>query len=193
MMRSLETQPKLQLLRLLGRIAGSQDLEAKVACGGWGARRLVLGNLAEGHVRKDPGIFHTAEVDGGFYRPLCRSSRLQTQNVFRTSQRTVPIRLLAPSGFPATRGISHPQNPHTLSTHAAVQSKCSNTSVTIQSSQPSSGPHPSPHAVPFAKPRGLLETLKHSSPQLRSNKHDAHLGDRSKAVGHIGEFQSSGW
>ena len=54
MMRSLQTQPKLQLLRLLGRIAGGQDLEAKVACSSWRAGRLVLGNLAEGHVGKDP-------------------------------------------------------------------------------------------------------------------------------------------
>ena len=46
--------PKLQLLRLLGRIAGGQDLEAKVACSRWRAGRLVLGNLAEGHVGKDP-------------------------------------------------------------------------------------------------------------------------------------------
>ena len=60
---------KLQLLRLLGRIAGSQDLEAKVACGGWGARRLVLGNLAEGHVGKDPEIFRTAEFDGWLLSP----------------------------------------------------------------------------------------------------------------------------
>ena len=35
------------------RVARRQDLEAEVARCGWGAARLVLGNLAEGHVGKD--------------------------------------------------------------------------------------------------------------------------------------------
>ena len=48
---------KMQLLRLLCRIAGGQDLEAEVARGGRRAGRLVLGNLAERHVGKDPEIF----------------------------------------------------------------------------------------------------------------------------------------
>ena len=42
-----------QLFRLLSRVAGRQDLEAEVARCGWGAGRLVLRNLAEGHVGKN--------------------------------------------------------------------------------------------------------------------------------------------
>ena len=47
------SQLRRKLFRLLSRVAGSQDLEAEVARCGWGAGRLVLGNLAEGHVGKD--------------------------------------------------------------------------------------------------------------------------------------------
>ena len=42
-----------QLFGLLSWVAGGQDLEAEVARCGWGAGRLVLGNLAEGHVGED--------------------------------------------------------------------------------------------------------------------------------------------
>ena len=38
---------------LLSWVAGGQDLEAKVARCSWSAGRLVLGNLAEGHVGED--------------------------------------------------------------------------------------------------------------------------------------------
>ena len=114
-MRLLQTQPKLQLLRLLGRIAGGQNLEAEVACGSWCARRLVLGNLAEGHVGKDPEMFHTAEFDGWF-RLLCRVSRPQiNKTFFRASQRTVPIRRLAPSGFYLQGASRIPKTPHHVS------------------------------------------------------------------------------
>ena len=38
---------------LLSWVAGGQDLEAKVARCSWSAGRLILGNLAEGHVGED--------------------------------------------------------------------------------------------------------------------------------------------
>ena len=213
-MRSLQTQPKLQLLCLLGRIAGGQDLKAEVACGSWCARRLVLGNLAEGHVGKDPEMFHTAEFDGWF-RLLCRSSRSQINKTsfFSHKPKNCPHPAAGTFRILFYKGHLASPKPHIMSVRAAIPSRCSNPSAAIQSNQPSSGPHSSPHAVPFVKPHNyqrsvttmtcahlLLEALKHSSPQLlspymplRSNKHDAHLGDRSKAVGHIGELQSSGW
>ena len=46
-------QLRRQLFGLLSWVAGRQDLEAEVARCGWRAGRLVLGNLAEGHVRED--------------------------------------------------------------------------------------------------------------------------------------------
>ena len=47
------SQLRRKLFRLLSWVAGGQDLEAEVARSGWGARRLVLGNLAKGHVGED--------------------------------------------------------------------------------------------------------------------------------------------
>ena len=42
-----------ELLSLLSRVAGGQDLEAEVTCCSRRAGRLILGNLAERHVGKD--------------------------------------------------------------------------------------------------------------------------------------------
>ena len=42
-----------EFLRFLSRVRRSQHLESKVACGSRSSRRLVLGNLAEGHVGQD--------------------------------------------------------------------------------------------------------------------------------------------
>ena len=44
---------RAELLGFLSRVGRSQDLESKVACGSRSSRRLVLGNLAEGHVGQD--------------------------------------------------------------------------------------------------------------------------------------------
>ena len=46
-------QLRRKFFGLLSWVAGGQDLEAEVARCGWGARRLVLGNFAEGHVGED--------------------------------------------------------------------------------------------------------------------------------------------
>ena len=42
-----------ELLGFLSRVRSSQHLKSKVACGSRSSRRLVLGNLAEGHVCQD--------------------------------------------------------------------------------------------------------------------------------------------
>ena len=104
-LRVSQRQPEIQLLCLLGRIAGGQDLEAEVACSGRRAGRLVLGNLAECHVGKDPRIFRAAQQIKNSRLPFItillkgRFKKKSAMQVFLTDQGSVPIRPPAPLGL----------------------------------------------------------------------------------------------
>ena len=55
--KSSVSKLRRKLFRLLSRVAGGQHLESEITCCSWCSGRLVLRNLAEGHVGQDPGSF----------------------------------------------------------------------------------------------------------------------------------------
>ena len=205
MMRSLQTQPKLQLLRLLGRIAGGQDLEAKVACSRWRAGRLVLGNLAEGHVGKDPEI-----------------CRVRFRNCSLSATTSEPLPVQQRKMFLRQRPGVWPQPAAGTCGIATASSQNRNLGyskpATIQSSQSSSDPsactlytssHTTAMSTMILDERSKLAGNIPSAHQQAQRKHHipepleqleplppnkpSRLGDCSEAVWHIGELQSSGW
>ena len=73
-------QLRRKFFGLLSWVAGGQDLEAEVARCGWGAGRLVLGNLAEGHVGCPHPAAGTLEIAA---RPLGTSANFNPADGLR--------------------------------------------------------------------------------------------------------------